>query len=68
MKEYSADYYECIDDAKQELNSGARPELKNTLTALMNMKIYSYAVHAGGGTYPMAVFTQLERLDWNGKR
>ena len=48
VKEYSADYYGCIDDAKQELNSGARPELKNTLTALMNMKIYSYAVHAGG--------------------
>ena len=28
--------------AAQDLN------LKNTLTALMNMKIYSYAVHAGG--------------------
>ena len=48
VKEYSADYYECIDDAKQELNSGEDLNLKNTLTALMNMKIYSYAVHAGG--------------------
>lgn len=48
VKEYSADYYECIDDAKQELNSGARPELKNIFTALMSMKIYLYAVHVGG--------------------
>ena len=34
VKEYSADYYECIDDAKQELNSGARPELKKYLDSI----------------------------------
>ena len=34
VKEYSADYYECIDDAKQELNSGARPELKKYLYSI----------------------------------
>ena len=48
VKEYSADYYECIDTQSKSLTAAQDLNLKNTLTALMNMKIYSYAVHAGG--------------------
>ena len=45
VKEYSADYYET---QIKSLTAAQDLILKNTLTALMNMKIYSYAVHAGG--------------------
>ena len=31
VKEYSPDYYVCIDEAKAELNENARPELKKYL-------------------------------------
>ena len=31
VKEYAADYYECIDDAKAELQADARPEVKRYL-------------------------------------
>ncbi len=68
VKEYSADYYECIDDAKTELRAGARPELKKYLD---NIDEYDNIFVCGPcwwGTYPMAVFTQLEKLDWNGKK
>ena len=68
MKEYSADYYECIDDAKQELNSGARPELKKYLDSSDEYENIFICGPCWWGTYPMAVFTQLERLDWNGKK
>lgn len=68
VKEYSADYYECIDDAKQELNSGARPELKKYLDIIDEYENIFICGPCWWGTYPMAVFTQLERLDWNGKK
>ena len=68
VKEYSADYYECIDDAKQELNSGARPELKKYLDSIDEYENIFICGPCWWGTYPMAVFTQLERLDWNGKK
>ena len=63
VKEYSADYYECIDDAKQELNSGARPELKKYLYSIDEYENIFICGPCWWGTYPMAVFTQLERLD-----
>ena len=68
VKEYSADYYECIDDAKQELNSGARPELKKYLDSIDEYDNIFICGPCWWGTYPMAMFTQLERLDWNGKK
>lgn len=68
VKEYAADYYECIDDAKAELRNNERPELKNYLD---NVDGYDNIVVAGPcwwGTYPMAVISQLERLDFAGKK
>ena len=68
VKEYAADYYECIDDAKAELRANARPELKAYVD---DISAYDNIVVAGPcwwGTYPMAVFTQLERLDFTGKK
>lgn len=67
VKEYAEDYYECIDDAKAELRADERPELVNYLD---NIDEYDNIVVAGPcwwGTYPMAIFTQLDKLDFTGK-
>ncbi len=64
---YSEDYMTCIDEAKQELRKGTRPELKEMLS---DISAYDNIVIAGPcwwGTYPMAVFTQIEALDFTGK-
>lgn len=68
VKPYAADYYVCIDEAKSELHSNARPELKKYLD---NIDGYDNVFVCGPcwwGTFPMAVFTQLERLDFAGKK
>ncbi len=67
VKEYAADYYECIDDAKKELRENARPQLKASLD---DISAYDNIVVAGPcwwGTYPMAILTQLEQLDFTDK-
>ena len=68
VKTYAADYYECIEDAKAELRSDARPELKKYL---MDIAQYDNIVVAGPcwwGTYPMGIFTLLDQLDFTGKK
>ncbi|MBU3201104.1 NAD(P)H-dependent oxidoreductase [Clostridium estertheticum] len=68
VREYDADYYKCIDEAKDELHANERPELKKYLD---NFGEYDNVFVCGPcwwGTYPMAMFTQLERLDWTGKK
>ena len=65
--EYPSDYMECIDVAKKELANNARPEIKEELE---DISVYD-TVYIGfpnwWGTLPMAMFTQLERLDFSGK-
>ena len=68
VKTYAADYYECIDDAKQELRANARPELKKYLDDIAEYDNVFVCGPCWWGTYPMAVFTQLEKLDWSGKK
>ncbi len=64
---YSEDYMTCIDEAKQELQKHARPELKEQLTDLSGYDNIVVAGPCWWGTYPMAIFTQLEALDFSGK-
>lgn len=68
VKPYATDYYACIDEAKKELREGARPELKKYLDSIAEYDNVFVCGPCWWGTYPMAVFTQLEKLDWGGKK
>lgn len=65
---YSTDYMTCTDEAKKELQADARPAL---VRYLEDISAYDNIVVAGPcwwGTYPMAIFSQLDRLDFTGKK
>ena len=68
VKPYADDYYVCIEQAKKELHENARPAIKK---ALDNIAEYDNIFVCGPcwwGTFPMAIFTQLEKLDFSGKK
>ena len=68
VKTYSADYYECTVEAKTELKSNARPELKKYLDSIAEYDNVFVCGPCWWGTFPMAIFSQLERLDFTGKK
>ena len=68
VKEYAADYYQCIDEAKAELRAKARPELKAYLDSIDEYDNVFVCGPCWWGTFPMAVFSQLDRLDFSGKK
>ena len=65
--EYPADYMECIDVAKKEQQKDARPELKESLEDISSYDTIYIGFPNWWGTLPMPMFTQLEKLDFNGK-
>ena len=68
VKQYSADYYVCIDEAKKELHENARPELKKYLDSIGRYDNIFVCGPCWWGTFPCAIFTQLEKLDFSGKK
>ena len=66
VKVYSADYYKCTQEAKEELNAKARPALKKDIDISKYDTIY-LGWPCWWGTYPMCVATFLEAHDWKGK-
>ena len=68
VKPYSADYTACTQEAQRELRVGARPELKKYLDSIDDYDNIFVCGPCWCGTFPMAVFTQLERLDFTGKK
>lgn len=66
--DYPADYYQCIDQAKQELRQKARPELKNPIDSVADYDTIILGYPNWWGTMPMVVYTFLERFDFTGKR
>lgn len=68
VKEYAEDYYACIDEAKDELNEQARPELKKYINTIADYDNIFICGPCWWGTFPMAIFTQLEKLDFTGKK
>ena len=68
VTEYGESYRACVEEAKKEWQEDARPELK---TYLKDSAAYDNIFVCGPcwcGTYPMAVFTQLEKLDFTGRK
>lgn len=65
--EYPADYMQCIDVAKNEQQSDARPEIKETLESIDAYDKIYIGFPNWWGTLPMPMFTQLEKLDFTGK-
>ena len=61
VKKYSDSYMTCIEEAK-------RPELKKYLDDISEYKNIVVAGPCWWGTYPYAMFTQLEKLDFTGKK
>ena len=68
VKPYDKDYYVCIEEAKKELYANARPELKAYLDSIDEYDNVFVCGPCWWGTFPMAIFTQLEKLDWTGKK
>ena len=65
---YAPSYMSCIEEAKEELRKNARPELKRYIESLDGYDNVFVCGPCWWGTFPMAVFTQLEKLDWTGKK
>ena len=67
VRPYSADYTQCTEEAKREKKEDARPELKEYLTDVSGYRNLFVCGPCWWGTFPMAVFSQLDRLDLKGK-
>lgn len=67
IKKYSTDYYVCIDEAKQDLQRGVRPELRSYPDSLDGYDVLYLGYPNYWGTMPVAVFAFLERYDFTGK-
>ena len=65
--DYPEDYMECIDVAKKEQQVAGRPKLKQSLDNIDEYDKIYIGFPNWWGTLPMAMFTQLEQLDFTGK-
>ncbi len=68
VREYPADYTECTEAAKEELKKNARPRLEEYLSDVDDYDNIFVVGPCWWGTYPMAMFSQLEELDFTGKK
>ena len=68
VKKYSEDYSKCTEEAKVEISEKARPELKKYLTDISKYDNIFICGPCWWGTFPMAIFSQIEKLDWTGKK
>ena len=68
VKPYSESYNICIEEAKRELQENARPELQKYLQDISQYDNIFVCGPCWWGTFPLAIFSQLERLDFTGKK
>jgi flavodoxin len=68
VERYADNYYACTDQAKQELRQNTRPELREYLDSIDEYDNIFVCGPCWWGTFPMAIFSQLERLDFAGKK
>lgn len=67
LKGYSSDYMTCIEEAKGDLQAGARPELKEYLDSIDEYDTIILGYPNYWGTMPMHIWTFLEKYDFTGK-
>ncbi|MGN8636376.1 flavodoxin [Eubacterium pyruvativorans] len=65
---YPEDYMECTRVSKEEIRTGARPDLRAYLDSAESYDNIVVAFPIWWGTCPNIVLTQLERLNLRGKR
>ena len=65
---YAADYNTCIEEAKKDLQTKARPELVNMPENLDRYDEIYLGYPNYWGTMPMAVYTFLESYNFTGKK
>ena len=68
VKPYSEDYQTCTEEAQKELRENARPVLKRMLSTIADYENIFVCGPCWWGTYPCAICTQLEALDFTGKK
>ena len=68
VKKYKQDYYELIEEAKQELRAKARPELTDTVKDMDQYDTIILGYPNWWGTMPMCVFTFLEAMTGPGRQ
>ncbi len=66
-KPYSPVYMTCIDEAKKDLKSNARPQLTGFPESIDEYDTIILAYPNYWGTYPMAVATFLDHFNFDGK-
>lgn len=64
---YSENYHTCTMEAKAEYENNARPKLTKYLDSLDRYDNIFICGPCWWGTYPMAVFSLIEKLDFSGK-
>ena len=67
VKPYSKNYKACCDEALEEKRQNARPELKRYLTDISQYDTIYIGYPIWYGTFPMALASALERLDFTDK-
>lgn len=65
-KAYPKNYNECIEVAKQEKQSNARPAIKGDIN-VEDYDVIFIGYPNWWGEVPMCVYTFIEKHDWNGK-
>ena len=65
--DYAKDYKTCIEEAKDEQRKGELPELKKYLDDISNYDVIFIGGPIYWGTLPQPMFTELSRLNFDGK-
>lgn len=67
VNDYSKSYMKCIEEAKDELRSQARPEFKNPIPSIDEYETIYLCYPNWWGTYPRIVATFLDNYNFDGK-
>ena len=68
IQDYSTDYHTCTEETAQELRANARPKLTRYLDSIDSYQNIFVCGPCWWGTFPMPVFSLLEKLDFTGKK